>query len=297
MNNVLNSENTGSSYGKVIKVEEKEKFNIEVSISPHNKRLRLVSYSGPSISEAVEKLNEIAGEYDFATKIFTKIKAEDKNYFLEKGYEQEGTITGYFNGTDALVMSRFLTAKRKKTRPSVYEKEVNILKTVKEMEKKAASHPLPDGYKFIIAVEKEHFADLAGLYKKVFETYPFPIFNPEYLEKTSRTNIIYGVIYNKRGQAVGAASAERELLYNNAEMTDFATLPSERGKGLASILLLELEEEARKRGVKYFYTIARSRSLGMNKVFKRAGYKFTGKLINNCNMCGELENMYIWCKV
>jgi len=79
-------------------------------------------------------------------------------------------------------------------------------------------------------------------------------------------------------------------------MTDFATLPSERGKGLASILLNNLEEEARKRGTEYFYTIARSRSFGMNKVFKRAGYEYTGKLINNCNMCGEIENMYIWCK-
>ena len=154
---------------------------------------------------------------------------------------------------------------------------------------------LPDGYTFTITTEKKHYNDLASLYKKVFETYPFPIFDPDYLKKTAESNIIYGIIYNGEGIPVGAASAETDR-YKNAEMTDFATLPSERGKGLASILLRSLEEEAENRGIKNFYTIARCRSLGMNKVFLKGGYKFTGKLINNCNICGDMENMAIWCK-
>ena len=79
-------------------------------------------------------------------------------------------------------------------------------------------------------------------------------------------------------------------------MTDFATLPSERGKGLAAILLNVLEEAAKNRGIKYLYTIARSRSMGMSKVFKNAGYELTGTLINSCTICGQFENMHIWCK-
>jgi len=285
-----------SGYGKTVKVEGK-KFKFEVFVSEHNKRIRLIDYEGPEIDRVLEELDRIGKENEFATKIFSKIKKSHLEVFKKHGYLQEGVIKGYFNGEDAPVMSKFLHPEREYTHPSIDKQETDILDSLKDDSRKAAVPEMPAGYTFIIAQNKKHFQDLAELYKKVFETYPFPIFDPEYLEKTALTHIIYGVIYNREGKAVGAASAETELSYNNAEMTDFATLPSERGKGLATILLNNLEEEARKRGIKYFYTIARSRSLGMNKVFKRAGYEYTGKLINNCNMCGEMENMYIWCKL
>ncbi|MFP4498398.1 MAG: putative beta-lysine N-acetyltransferase, partial [Vulcanimicrobiota bacterium] len=147
-----------------------------------------------------------------------------------------------------------------------------------------------------IASTDADFEKLAGLYKKVFKTYPFPVFDPSYLKRTAQSHIMYGIIYNHKGELVAAASSEMDLPHKNAEMTDFATLPSQRGKGLASILLQYLEEQTRKSGISDFYTIARSRSFGMNRVFKNAGYKMTGKLVNNCCISGQLENMTIWCK-
>jgi putative beta-lysine N-acetyltransferase len=80
-------------------------------------------------------------------------------------------------------------------------------------------------------------------------------------------------------------------------MTDFATLPSQRGSGHASYILHQLEDELKKRDYHALYSIARATSYGMNKVFKEAAYEYTGRLIQNCHIAGELEDMNLWSKV
>jgi putative beta-lysine N-acetyltransferase len=79
-------------------------------------------------------------------------------------------------------------------------------------------------------------------------------------------------------------------------MTDFATLPEARGKGLAGVLLSEMEKNMQRERIATAYTIARARSFGMNVVFARAGYTFAGTLVNNTNIAGGLESMNVWYK-
>lgn len=276
---------------------EENNFKLEAFISHHNKRIRIIDYKGPEIDKALDRLNGIASKHNFATKIFAKVRPSDTEAFLKKGFEQEAVIKGYFNGRNAHIMSKFCTDKRRTIEPVVMEKEKQVKSILEETVPVLNPSPeLPKGYTFKIAQHDEDFAQLAQLYKKVFESYPFAIYDPDYLKETAETHIIYGLIFNNKGKLTAAASAETTPDYKNAEMTDFATLPQERGKGLAFYLLYHLEEEAKNRGIKYFYTIARSRSIGMNRVFKKAGYKQTGKLKKNCNICGSLENMTVWCK-
>jgi putative beta-lysine N-acetyltransferase len=79
-------------------------------------------------------------------------------------------------------------------------------------------------------------------------------------------------------------------------MTDFATLPEYRSKGLASFLLMKMEEEMRRRGIITAYTIARAESYGMNIVFSKHGYAYAGTLVKNTNISKGIESMNVWYK-
>ena len=138
--------------------------------------------------------------------------------------------------------------------------------------------------------------DLAGLYARVFASYPFPITEPDYLVSTMETNVVYRIVRNPAGKIVAAASAEIDLEHHNAEMTDFATLPETRGLGLAQHLLSALEDDMAERRICNLYTIARARSAGMNRVFFNHDYSWTGTLVNNCHIAGGFEDMHVWCK-
>ena len=95
---------------------------------------------------------------------------------------------------------------------------------------------------------------------------------------------------------VAAASAETQPPHRSAEMTDFATLPEQRGAGLAQHLLAALESDMADLGIFNLYTIARARSAGMNRVFYNRGYEWTGTLVNNCHISGSFEDMHVWCR-
>ena len=104
----------------------------------------------------------------------------------------------------------------------------------------------------------------------------------------------FGVRYNEK--LVALASAETDQKSLNAEMTDFATLPEFRGKKYALLLLNSMEKQMKKDGIKTLYTIARLRSIGMNKTFLRLGYQFAGTAIKNTNISGKIESMNIYYK-
>lgn len=78
--------------------------------------------------------------------------------------------------------------------------------------------------------------------------------------------------------------------------TDFATLPSQRGLGLAQHILAALENDMAEREILNLYTTARARSAGMNRVFHNRDYEWTGTLVNNCHIAGQFEDMHVWCK-
>jgi putative beta-lysine N-acetyltransferase len=95
---------------------------------------------------------------------------------------------------------------------------------------------------------------------------------------------------------VAVSSAEIDAEAKNVEMTDFATLYDYRGNGLAGALLARMEAEMSAMGIKKAYTIARALSAGVNILFARAGYEYAGTLINNTNICGQIESMNVWHK-
>jgi beta-lysine N6-acetyltransferase len=133
------------------------------------------------------------------------------------------------------------------------------------------------------------------LYREVFQIYPTPLHDPEYVKKTMKEGTIYYVFFHQ-GKIVSAASAEVNSFYKNAELTDCATLKDHRKYGLMKIILRELEAELRMQGIFCAYSIARSLSFGMNAVLFQLGYKYRGRLMNNCYIYDKLENMNMWVK-
>jgi len=122
-----------------------------------------------------------------------------------------------------------------------------------------------------------------------------PLVHPSYLESVFQKETLF-VVCTKEEQIVSAASAEIYPQHCAAELTDCATRPDIRGKGIMSHILGFLEGELERRKYICAYTMARSRSFGMNKVFHGLQYEFAGRLINNCDIFGCYENMNIWVK-
>jgi putative beta-lysine N-acetyltransferase len=136
---------------------------------------------------------------------------------------------------------------------------------------------------------------MAHVYRVVFASYPFPIHDPEYLKQTMATTVRY-FCAEEQGKIVALSSAEFDFKGQNVEMTDFATLPDTRGRGIALSLLALMEQDPKVRTMRTAYTIARSLSPGMNITFAKAGYAYGGTLTNNTDISGSIESMNIWYK-
>jgi putative beta-lysine N-acetyltransferase len=267
-------------------------FKAQVYFSPLNQRIQVLSYDATDARAMVAELEAKARRVGFG-KVFLKAPKGDVFRLAEAGMCAEATIEGYFRGRPAVVMSRFLVDERRE-RPHE-DAEDEILERIRERPADSSVPALPHGYEMFPG-EPDDAAEVARLYGEVFASYPFPITDPEYITATMKSNVRYRIVRDAEGVVVGAASAETNPDLENAEMTDFATLPSQRGLGLAQHILAALETDMAARGITNLYTIARARSAGMNRVFYNRGYEWTGTLVNNCHIAGQFEDMHVWCK-
>ncbi len=258
---------------------------------PYNDRVYLMKLGQENPEKTIELIEELAEERGYG-KIFVKVPAEFKELFKSRGYLVEALVPKMYNGRrDAAFLARFPDQKRR------LPADPGLLREVIETTRKKhhqPPEPLARNFSFRIA-ESRDVPGIVEVYKRVFASYPFPIFDPSYIEKTMQENIIYFCIYH--GDSLAAVSSvEMDLSGKNVEMTDFATLPKFRGNRFAQFLLGKMELEVRKRGLLTAYTIARAVSFGMNVTFKKAGYFFAGTLINNTNISGSTESMNVWYK-
>ncbi len=270
-------------------------INVEKSILQHGKnsdRVYLMKLNTEKILETILKINHLVKNYQY-TKIFAKIPLSEKEYFENNGYIQEASIPNFYKGKeDVLFLAKYFSCDRANNTNK--EEIKNILSL--SLEKSSSVKPIELQEEFIFKkASSEDAYEMANVYKNVFESYPFPIYNPEYLEETMKENIDYYGIW-KDGKLIALSSSEKDTANQNTEMTDFATLPEHRGNNFAAFLLNKMEEDAKKRGLKIAYTIARAVSYGMNICFAKSGYTFAGTLINNTGICGQLESMNVWYK-
>jgi putative beta-lysine N-acetyltransferase len=268
-------------------------FSATVFLDQYNQRLRILEYEAEDLEALILRCRWLAEANGF-DKILFMAHRSDWRGFLRHGYVLEAVLAHYHRGEDAFVVSKFRSQERL-TSHVLMEEILAIERLMAEPTGgPAGRQPLPEGYR-VRAAQRDDIPALLTLYRGIFESYPSPLVYASYLETVFQKDSLY-MVCEHAGRVVAAASAELHPGELAAELTDCATLPETRGLGLMSHLLVALEEELRRRRYVCGYTMARARSFGMNRVFHRLGYAFSGRLVNNCDIYGAYEDMNIWVK-
>ena len=257
----------------------------------YNDRIYLIKVAGDYPDDLPRKLIDMAKKNNYS-KIFAKLPLKKANRFIGAGYQLEASVPELCNSDTGVFLAFYLDeARTNEDKAEIYVK--NIMLTF-DADKKQT--PVLDSERFLIRLCKaEDVNRMVEIYKEVFQSYPFPIHEDEYILKTMKDNVDYFCI-ETNGEIIALSSAEKDSAASNVEMTDFATLPEWRGNNLSVHLLQSMEEHVKMEGIKTAYTIARAASPGMNITFARTGYTFGGRLINNTNISGTIESMNVWYK-
>jgi len=266
--------------------------NSLVQHGPVNDRIYLMKVSGQDLPDLLPKLDALAEEQDYS-KIFAKAPLQVKSLFEEYDYVQEAVVPNFYNGeSDGVFLAKFIDPQRE-IDPA--QEKIDGIIEIAQVKAEAAALEACEPVCDVRPAEKCDAQALADIYRQVFESYPFPIHETDYVLETMDSHVRYFGAFDN-GRLVAASSAEMDPASQNVEMTDFATLPEYRGQGLAQHLLGVMESDMRSCGMKTGYTIARALSAGMNVTFAKSGYQFVGTLTNNTNICGQIESMNVWYK-
>lgn len=232
--------------------------------------------------------------WGLASKILAYSRAGQDQQWLQLGWRREGLIRGFFaDSSEAHLWAAYteLSRAREHGRPE-HEESLKVALSRPPL----ASAILPEGYRTSLATSSMA-GEISALLQSTFPVYPTPL-HPGHIAEAieSRANL-FRVVLDSRGALAAVASAELDHQRRSAEMTDCATAPAHRGRGLMARLLFRLELDVRQRfGIRDFYSLARACEVSMNCVFRKLGYGFTGRLVNNCRMPTGWESMNVWCK-
>jgi beta-lysine N6-acetyltransferase len=260
---------------------------------PLNNRIYLMSIDHQDHPIIFTLLEDIANNNNY-TKIFAKVPEWAVAEAKKIGYVIEAKIPDLFNNsTDGFFLGKFLDISREKIREDTYEE----IRRVDEKFQYYTNNPITPSFHIqtdltLTKLTEDDASTLAKLYGKIFETYPFPIYDESYLKIMMKDHVNYYGIKDG-GFLVAASAAEMNLTNRFVEMTDFATLPEKRGNNYAFYLLQYMEQEMKKKKMKTAFTISRAISYGMNITFAKAGYTHAGLLKNNTAIAGNLENMNV----
>jgi putative beta-lysine N-acetyltransferase len=279
----------GQLYGLDFEIDG-DGYSVRLFFDNYNKRLKVLDYEADDYRAMVARVDYLADANGF-DKVFFKARGNDWQRFLSFGYQLEGILKYFYRGKDGYVMSKFRSVERAHNKLIIEENE--LIEKLMSRPPEAVAKPLPPEYQ-LIECTQDHIPGLVELYRDVFATYPSPLTIPDFIDQTMKRNVLYRAILNGQGLIVAAASAEIDHKHSSAELTDCATLKSERGNGLMYRLLAKLIDDLDKIEIMTPFTLARAASFGMNLVFHRLGFEFTGRLVNNCDIYGQFEDMNIW---
>jgi len=266
-------------------------LNSTIQHGPLNRRVYLMKPADIDIPAIIRVMDQLCREKGYE-KILAKVPETHKTAFLKAGYVQEASVPGYFKQcSDALFLCKYHFKDRAaENHPDRVRESWKIIH-----EKKDQPHNGIIRRNDINVCRTSDAGEMSQLYRRVFQSYPFPIYDPGYIIDTMASHIKYFKI-RKNGRIVAVASGEMDRENESVEMTDFAVLPNYQRKGMALSLLLKMEAEMKKAGIRTAFTIARTMSIGMNVTFGRMGYTLSGKLVNNTHISGGIESMWVWHK-
>ncbi|MCU0630305.1 MAG: putative beta-lysine N-acetyltransferase, partial [Methanoregulaceae archaeon] len=232
-----------------------------------NNRVYIMKLAREDIPDIIRYADELTHKEGY-TKIFVKVPESSVDVFTEAGYAAEATIPLFYNGSDtAVFMAKYTDPKRKDVPDATVIAEV--LSAAFGYAGERSPDKLMEGFSLMHAHSGDA-KEIAALYQSVFKTYPFPIYDPEYIRESMQGQVRYFII-KKSHQLTAVASFEFNADSKTAEMTDFATDPQFRGRGFALNLLHVMETEVKKEGGLLAYTITRAISKPINTTFAGSG--------------------------
>ncbi|KUG02774.1 beta-lysine acetyltransferase [hydrocarbon metagenome] len=239
----------------------------------------------------IQQLKNISSK-EKAGKIIAYAREPEKSSFEEHGFVQEGIIKGYFRGENAFCYSYFSDLQRRYNSRIVEEDKI-IENTLSAVYKET---PLSEFKNYVIrtALTSEAKA-LAQFLGDNFTSYPTPVHDPVYIKEIMREQALFKIALH-HDEIICAASADRKTDLLNAEITDCVTHPDFRGKGLTGHLIHLLEQDLIASGYITLYSLARAISPPINRALRKNGFEYGGRLINNCCIMGNIEDMNIWVK-
>jgi putative beta-lysine N-acetyltransferase len=257
-----------------------------------NDRVYLMKLKKEDLAAVLQRLEVLTVEKHYS-KLFCKVPGSLAAPFLAMGFIPEGEIPHFYdNGDDALFLSRFDDPARLTNKP-----DEELLRFRQLLSEPLKQHDESDkwvGYQ-VRQLVKGDAETIAKIYAQVFESYPFPIYDPAYIERMMEEDVQYFGAF--RGDRLAAlSSAEIDFETKSAEMTDFATHRTYTGHSLSCLLLHTMEQAMQRQGIRTLYTIARLASVPMNKTFLRSGYHYAGTFINNTHISGRIESMNLYYK-
>jgi putative beta-lysine N-acetyltransferase len=259
---------------------------------PHNNRIYVMHLNTTDVPGLLASLDALARQKGYG-KIFAKIPAPVRPLFSAAGYVEEAMVPNLFNGrTNGFFMAKYVLAERQMISPAderlqdAFAREKDLVNPVSRTETADIN---------VVACRPSDAGEMSVFYRQTFRSYPFPIHQADYLNRMIAEGVRYFCIRLAGGIAAMAA-AEIDAGAENVEMTDFATQPEWRSKGLAGRLLRHMETTVAEKGIKTAYTITRAGSEGMNRVFLCRGYQYAGWLTNNTQIGGKIESMIVWYK-
>ena len=285
---------------------------------PSSDRVYVMKMDPDDVTLVLDDAEALAARHGYG-KIMAKARASDFGELARRGYVVEAVVPHFHErGEAGLFAGKFLDEARSTDPRSRRVSEVLEAAEAARMEALAetgaadgSARPVdPPPLKAMTDGAPSPTADslevheagpddvnaLAACYGAVFESYPFPIDDPDHLRHERACGTRYFGAWSA-GHLIAAASMEPGGSPSAVEMTDFATLPTYRRQGIATHLLSLMDLRAREAGVRVAYTIARACSFGMNITFGRRGYRYAGTLVNNTGIAGTIESMNVWYKI
>ena len=264
-----------------------------VQHGPCNRRVYLMKLHRQDGLSILPVLDRLAHDNHYE-KILAKVPWGSKSAYEKQGYVQEAVIPEYFqNQEHALFMCKYLSPSRRQITDS------QQIQDILSLTKQAKQHPSKKNTLSDLNIQNckpEDAHEISQVFKAVFKTYPFPVFDAQYLTTGMNTGQTRYFCIRKDGRIIATAASEIDTHHKGVEMTDFATLSEYRGQGFAGCLLEDMEQEMAGQGMRTAFSIARALSPGMNMLFARKGYAFGGTLVNNTNISGRIESMNVWHK-
>ncbi|MBK5280226.1 MAG: putative beta-lysine N-acetyltransferase [Bacteroidia bacterium] len=259
---------------------------VSVYTDSFNKRVRIDHYTGDRDEVLMIIKQQIP---NWVEKLIVKSRTEDLTFFISKGFSCESFIKGYYSGTDMYFVTQYFSASRQQSEKLPTEKRI-----IQELisEKYQPYEMTLEGIKIASISDADR---LALFYSEIFKVYPTPLGDVSHIRKTITEGTIYAFI-EIEDKLVSSASAEVNKQFNNAELTDCATLKQAEGKGHMKRLLSYLHQKLTEEGTTCCYSIARAESFSMNKAFAQLGYTYGGIMVNNCIIFSGLEDMNVWYK-